>query len=110
MAAVLVLVMGASLGVVAGRRPRVLNYSITNYGIYIGQKAYPFDSFKAHYEGNDYGQKVLELVPTKRFAPMISMPVIPANHDDVFAMIEEVIPKTEPTNSLVDKIFTYLRF
>lgn len=110
MAAVLVLVMGTSLGVVAGRRPRVLNYSITNYGVYVGEKAYPFDNFKAHYEGNDYSQVVLELVPVKRFSPLVSLPVLPANHDEIFAAIGEVVPKTEPANNLVDKIFTYLRF
>lgn len=110
MAAVLVLVMGTTLGVVAGRRPRVLNYSITNYGVYVGEKAYPFDNFKAHYEGHDYNQAVLELVPVKRFSPLVSLPVVPQNHDEIFDIIGDVVPKTEPVNSLVDRIFTYLRF
>lgn len=107
---VLVLVMGLAMAVVGSRRPRTLNYTITNYGVYVGEKPYSYDNFKAHYEGNDYGQKVLELVPTKRFAPLVSLPVPPQQEADIFALIGEMVPKTEPTNNFVDKIFTYFRF
>lgn len=109
-AVAMVLVMGLAMAVVGSRRPRNLNYTVTNYGIYVGEKAYPFDDFRAHYEGNDYGQKVLELVPTKRFSPMVSVPVLPQNHDAIFEAIGAVLPKTEPTNNPIDKLFTFFRF
>ncbi len=109
-AVVMVFVMGVAMAIVGSRRPRNLNYTISNYGVHVGDKAYRYDDFKAYYEGNDYGQKVLELVPTKRFSPLVSMPVLPQNHDEAFSIIGSALPKTEPTNNPIDKLFTFFRF
>lgn len=102
--------MGVALGIYANRKPRTLNYTITTHGVYVGDKAYPFDSFSAFYEVSDYGQRVFELVPAKRFGTLISLPVSEDHEDSLESLIGTVLPKTPARNDVIDRFFRYLRF
>lgn len=107
---VLSVVMAAAITVLANRKPKNQVYSISNYGVHIGDRTYEFDRFKAFFVSDDYGQKVLDLVPIKRFEPLVSLPVGAEQADDAHQMMEMVLPETEPHEDAVDKFFKYLRF
>lgn len=102
--------MGVVLVMVSNRPPRVLEYSISNYGVMVGEKKYMFDDFSSYYEISDYGQPVLELVPNKRFGTLVSMPPKPNEVDMVEKTLGQMLPKTESHQDYVDKLFRYLRF
>lgn len=103
-------VMAIAITVLANRKPKNQVYSISNYGVHIGDRAYDFDRFKAFFVSDDYGQKVLDLVPIKRFEPLVSLPVGAEQAEQAEALMAEVLPETEPHEDVVDKIFKYLRF
>jgi len=103
-------VMGVTVAIYANRRPRVLNYSLTNLGVHVGDKKYKFDNFGGFFESDDYGQLVFELIPTKRFAPLVSLPAVTEYQNQIEQSISAVLPKEMPRVSIIERIFKALRF
>ena len=106
----LLAVMVISVGVWANRRPRVLSYRITNYGIMIDQRKYLFDDFRAYYEYMDYNQPSIDLVPGKRFGTLVSLPLATPDADSIEQTIAHMVPKIEHNEDMIDKLFRRLRF
>lgn len=106
----LFMVMGIAVLVYANRPPRTLQYTVSNYGVSVGEKKYLFDDFDSYYEANDYGQTVIELVPNKRFGTLVSLP--PAEHhlQEVEDTLSKMLPKVPNKEDFVDNIFRKLRF
>lgn len=71
---ILVLVMAAAVVVFLRRPPRVINYALSgNHGLYIGEKLYHFNEFKAFGIIQDEGYNSIMLIPIKRFSPGVSV-------------------------------------
>lgn len=106
----LLAVMTVSIGVWANRRPRVLHYQITNYGIVVDKRKYLFDDFRAYYEYMDYNQPSIDLVPGKRFGTLVSLPLATPDSDEIEQTIAHMVPKMEHHEDYIDKLFRRLRF
>lgn len=106
----LFVVMGIAFLIYANRPPRVLQYQISNYGVYVGEKKYTFDNFDAYYETSDYGQTVLELVPNQRLGTLVSLP--PAEHqlETLEATLGQMLPRVDNRETILDTLFRKLRF
>lgn len=106
----LFVVMAVAVFIYANRPPRILQYQVSNYGVYVGDKKYLFDSLDVYYETSDYGQTVLELVPNTRFGTLVSLP--PAEHqlEQLEQTLGQMLPKVENRDNLVDLLFRKLRF
>lgn len=109
-AIVLVLIMGVGVGIWANRRPRELEYKLSNYGVYVENKKYYFDAFRGYYTIMDYNQKTLELVPGKKLGTLVSIPLVGMESEVVEQVIAQMIPKTEHSEDAIDKLFRTLRF
>lgn len=71
---ILVLVMAAAVVVFLRRPPRVINYALSgNHGLYIGERLYHFNEFKAFGIIQDEGYNSIMLIPIKRFSPGVSV-------------------------------------
>ncbi len=106
----LLVLMCIALVIYAQRKPRTLTYSITTHGVYVGDKSYRFDHFSAFYEISDYGQRVFELVPSKQFGTLVSLPIQEGEEDKVEDLMGSVLPKVPPRNDLIDRLLRALRF
>ncbi len=106
----LLAVMTIAVGVWANRKPRVLPYQITNYGIIVDKRKYLFDDFRAYYEYMDYNQPSIDLIPGKRFGTLVSLPLATPDADAIEQTIGHMIPKTEHKEDMIDKLFRRLRF
>lgn len=72
--AVLVVVMAIALIVYIRRPPRMLTYALSPIqGLYVGERLYTFDEFKAFGLIQDEGNYSIMLIPRKRFAPGVSV-------------------------------------
>lgn len=98
------------LSVWANRRPKILNYQITNYGVIVENKHYNFDDFREFYEYVDYNQGSLDLVPAKRLGTLVSIPLATEDADSIKKLISHMVPLVEHQEDIVDKIFRRLRF
>lgn len=103
-------VMGVAVAVYASRHPRMLNYALTDRGLHIGDKKYLFDQFSAYFEADDYGQLVFDLVPTKRFVPLVSLPAPAEFQDQIEQNLSDVLPKSPPRNGVAERVSKALRF
>lgn len=70
----LVAVMAAAIIIYTRRPPRELTYALSlKQGLYVGERLYHFDEFKAFGLIKDGDQNSIMLIPRKRFAPGVSV-------------------------------------
>ncbi len=103
-------VMGVAVAVYASRHPRMLNYALTDRGLHVGDKKYLFDQFSAFFEADDYGQLVFDLIPTRRFVPLVSLPAPTEFQDQIEQNLSNVLPKSPPRTGIAERVSKALRF
>lgn len=70
----LVIVMAIALVIYSRRPPREIHYALSEkHGLYVGEKLYAFSDFKAFGIIKDGIHHSIMLIPTKRFAPGVSV-------------------------------------
>jgi hypothetical protein len=106
----LLVVMAIATSVWANRKPKVSNYTVTNYGIMVDQKKYAFDDFRAFYEYMDYSQHSIDFVPGKRFGTLVSLPLATPAADEIVETVSHMVPEIEHKEDFLDKIIRRLRF
>ena len=106
----LLVVMAVATSVWASRKPKVLSYEVTNYGIAVNNKKYNFDDFRAFYEYMDYNQHSIDLVPGKRFGTLVSLPLATPEADDIIETIAHMVPEIEHNEDIIDRLVRRLRF
>jgi hypothetical protein len=71
---VLVLVMAAALIIYIRRPPQMIEYTLSGYqGLYVGDRLYHFNDFKAFGLIRDGVHHSIMLIPVKRFSPGVSV-------------------------------------
>jgi len=70
----LVIVMAVAVIVFSRRPPRMVDYTLSgDQGLYVSERLYHFSEFKAFGLVRDHDQHSIVLIPTKRFAPSVSV-------------------------------------
>lgn len=71
---VLVVVMAVAVIIYSRRAPKGLHYTLSQkHGLYIGERLYSYDEFKAFGVIKDGEHHSIMLIPVKRFAPGVSV-------------------------------------
>ena len=103
-------VIGLALGIFAARQPHVLNYSIDDDGLHIGQKFYPYSSFKSFSVVYDNALGYISLMPLKRFMPPLIIHYDPNDEDKIANTLVEYLPLEDHKIDIVDNIAKRFRF
>lgn len=107
--ALLALVVFIAIMVVSRKKPRDLNYRLTDEGVYVDKKLYPWGDFRAFGVTNDGAIWTIWLIPTKRFAMGMSM-FIPADKgEEIVDAIGALLPMQKITNNAIDNIARRLK-
>lgn len=106
----LLAVMWIALAVYARKKPRMLDYMITNHGIHVGEKNYDYNRFSSYSENNDHGMRVFDLLPKKRLAIMVSLSVTSEIEAKVDQSLSKLLPKNDRKKDPVDKFIQYIKF
>lgn len=107
--AVLVPVMAVALLVYSHRPPRILNYTLSQQGLHINDRLYPFAQFKGFgviHDGDEYS---VMLIPIKRFQPGVSVYFPEEAGEAIVDMLGARLPMQELHLDAVDKIIRKLR-
>ncbi len=108
--AVLVVVMAVALIVYIRRPPRTLTYALSpNQGLYVGERLYTFDEFKAFGLIQDDGNFSIMLIPRKRFAPGVSVFFPEDAGERIVDILGQRLPMENLKLDLVDTIVRKLR-
>ena len=105
-----IVVAGILFVIFAGRKPRVLNYSIDTSGIAIGAKKYNFKDFRSFSLIEETHMRSVMLTPLKRFMPAISMYFEPADEQKITEALSDYLPYEDRKQDPVDKVMQRLRF
>jgi hypothetical protein len=104
-----VVVAGCLFGFLGSRQPPSLTYHLDADGITIGQKRYSYAEFRA-FSLVDYPAAGANLVPLKRFLPMLSIHFDSSQQDKIVSVLSNHLPMEQATNDAIDKLISKVRF
>ncbi len=106
----MVVLIGVAFGVFASRKPRVLDYSIGEDGVTIGQKLFQFEEFKS-FSATEEGEIFSAvLLPLKRFMPQVNLCYSPSDDDRIIDLLSNYLPYEEHKRDLLDRAMRKIRF
>jgi len=97
-------------GVAAGRKPRVLTYHMNDRGLAIGEKFYPYSSFKSFSVMDEDAFSSIMLFPLKRFMPPINLYYEPQDEDRIITLLAGHLPMENRSTDAVDRLMKHIRF
>ena len=106
----LVIVMAVALIVYSRRPPRVMQYALSsNHGLYIGEKLYHFSDFKSFGVIKDGEHHSIMLIPTKRFAPGVSVYFPEEAGEEIVDVLGVRLPMKPLKLDVIDNLIRTLR-
>jgi len=107
---VLVVVMAVSVVIYSRRPPRTLTYALSgSQGLYVGERLYHYDEFKAFGLIQDDGHHSIMLIPRKRFAPGVSVYFPEEAGERIVDVLGQRLPMEELKLDIIDVVVRKLR-
>lgn len=106
----LVIVMAVAVIIYTRRPPRTLTYGLSGkQGLYVGEKLYHFNDFKAFGVIRDGEHHSIMLIPTKRFAPGVSVYFPEEVGESIVDMLGQRLPMENLKLDIIDIVVRKLR-
>ena len=102
--------MTAAVVVYASKEPRLLNYRLDNRGVTIDGRFSPYSHFKSYSVYKDTGWHMIDLDPTQRFAPRVSIIFDNDDLDKITAILDEKMPRVDREPDWIEKLTRSIRF
>ena len=107
---VLVIVMAVAIVIYVRRPPRVLTYALSPVqGLYVGERLYHFDEFRAFGLIKDGENHSIMLIPRKRFSPGVSVFFPEEAGERIVDILGQRLPVEELRLDIVDVVVRKLR-
>ncbi len=106
----MVLIVAILFGVMAARKPRELAYTISEDGITIGEKFYPYERFKSFSVIQEEGIESIWFMPLQRFMPGLSIYFEPQNTDMLADALSNFLPFEPRDLDPLDRLMHKIRF
>ncbi len=106
----LVIVMAVAVAIYTRRPPRELTYGLSiKQGLYVGERLYHFDDFKAFGLIKDGEHNSIMLIPTKRFAPGVSVYFPEQAGEQIVDILGQRLPMEDLKLDVIDIVVRKLR-
>lgn len=99
-----------ALGVFAARQPETIRYSINEDGVYVGERFFPYETFKSFSIVQDGAVNCIWLRPLKRFMPTTVMYYPPEEEDKILDTLENFLAQEDREHDAMDRISRKIRF
>lgn len=106
---IVIALLATAVFVLANRKPKTLSYELTDTGITINGREYPYNSFRSFSVVQYDAVESLFLEPMQRYMPSLSIYVAPDQIDDVANVISQYIPNRIREPDLIDQVIHRLR-
>jgi len=107
---VLVIVMAIAIVIYIRRPPRTLTYALSpQQGLYVGEKLYHFEDFKAFGLIRDGEHHSIMMIPRKRFAPGVSVYFPEESGEKIVDILGQRLPMQELKLDIIDVVVRKLR-
>ncbi len=103
-------VLGIILAIMAGRKPRQMQYELSGDGLRVGEKLYPYGDCRSFAILTEEGNvKSITMLPLKRIALPVSAYFDPKDEQHIIDAISDYLPYEEHQSSVVDRLGHRLR-
>ncbi len=106
---VLIAVMAVAVVVYAKRPPRIIDYMLGKKGLHVNDRLYLYNEFKAFGIIKDVDQYFVLLIPTKRFAPGVSVYFPEEVGEQIVDTLGSRLPMQEYKLDFIDRLVRKLR-
>lgn len=107
---ILVVVMAIALIIYTRRPPRSLTYTLSaKQGLYVGERLYTFNDFKAFGVIKDGDHHSIMMIPTKRFAPGVSVYFPEEAGEQIVDILGQRLPMEDLKLDVIDIVVRKLR-
>lgn len=107
---VLVIVMAVALIIYTRRPPRTIQYTLSeDHGLYIGDRLYRFDDYKAFGLLQDGEHHSIMMIPTKRFSPGVSVYFPEESGEEIVDILGARLPMQPLKLDFIDNVVRRLR-
>jgi hypothetical protein len=107
---VLVVVMAIAVIIYTRRPPRILTYALSaKQGLYVGERLYHFDEFKAFGLIRDGEHHSIMLIPRKRFSPGVSVYFPEEAGEQIVDILGQQLPMEDLKLDIIDVVVRKLR-
>ena len=108
--ATIIVVVALIFGFAAGRKPRVLPYSVNERGLSIDKKYFPYSEFKSFSIIQEGAFSSIMFLPLKRFMPPITIYYEPADEDQIAFVLAQHLPMEDRKHDAIDRLVSRIRF
>ncbi len=102
--------MAVAVAVYARRPPHILNYLLDDQGVHIENKSYPYSQFRSFGVLQDADWKSIDLEPTQRFMPRLSLLFDDEELDQITSRLEAELPRVDRRPDLVERVTHAIKF
>lgn len=110
LAIIVLVLMAFAVAVYAVRKPHTLQYSIGDEGVIIGHRKFAYEEFRSFSVMQDGGLLSILLVPTKRFAPSVSIYFSEQDAEAIVDALSRHLPREDREPDFIDRLTRSLRF
>jgi len=97
-------------GIAAGRQPRVIAYRLDDSGLSVGERHYPYETFKAFALVDEGNFTSLVFLPLKRFGTTLTVYFDPQDEDHILDVLSEYLPLEQGKLDLFESLMHRVRF
>lgn len=107
---IVVIILAAIFAFMGSRKPRELQYRIDKQGLQIGEKLYPYGTFRSFAMVQEDGIDSIWFMPLKRFMPIVSIYFDPKDGEKIVSLLNQNLPVEDHEPELVDRLMHRIRF
>ncbi len=105
-----VIIAALAFAVLAGRKPKQLQYQLSDTSVSIGHKQLGYTTFKSFSVVPEGAFSSIVFRPLKRFAPLTTIYYAPDDEDKIIALLSKHLPLEEHKLDAVDNMMRRIRF
>jgi hypothetical protein len=94
----------------SAKEPQEITYSMNNRGITVRQKYYAYENFRSFSLVEEGTARSIVFMPQKRFALMLSIYYQVNDEEMIIGLLSTVLPMTEFSHDVVDRLMHHIRF
>lgn len=102
--------MTAAVAVYASKEPRVLSYRLDSHGLSIDGKLTAYNRYKSYSVLKDMGWHMIDLDPTQRFAPRVSIIFDSEDLAKITEILDTKMPRIDREPDWIERLTRSIRF
>lgn len=106
----IIVVLGIIVALYARQKPKQVTYELSNSGLRIGEKLYPYNLFKSFSLVNDGALNSIQFTPLKKLMPPISAFYQAADEEKITDILSQHLPFEESKPDSISRLSRRLRF